>query len=126
MRAQQFCTRSLRSKEPWNWLLTEFSEYYGVTDTYTRLRYLACDIIFVHQIWNVMSWIIPTPTKTDKSELNRYLSYVMDVATPTKDCLELIHELLVPVMKARSDRSMTRQEVSNSKLCNLQDRWCLS
>lgn len=79
MRAQQFCTRSLRSKEPWNWLLTEFSEYYGVTDTYTRLR---------------------------------YLSYVMDVATPTKDCLELIHELLVPVMKARSDRSMTRQEKS--------------
>ncbi|MCD9559473.1 hypothetical protein HAX54_017432 [Datura stramonium] len=42
----------------------------------------------------------------------RYLSYVMDVATPTKDCLELIHELLVPVMKARSDRSMTRQEKS--------------
>ncbi|XP_049414929.1 uncharacterized protein LOC125877740 [Solanum stenotomum] len=79
MRAQQFCARSLRSGEPWNWLLTEFSEYYGVTDTYTRLR---------------------------------YLSYVMDVATPTKDCLELIHELLVPVMKARSDRSMTRQEKS--------------
>ncbi|XP_055824785.1 uncharacterized protein LOC129893300 [Solanum dulcamara] len=79
MRAQQFCARSLRSEEPWNWLLTEFSEYYGVTDTYTRLR---------------------------------YLSYVMDVATPTKDCLELIHELLVPVMKARSDRSMTRQEKS--------------
>ncbi|CAN4104391.1 unnamed protein product [Withania somnifera] len=79
MRAQQFCTRSLRSTEPWNWLLTEFSEYYGVTDTYTKLR---------------------------------YLSYVMDVATPTKDCLELIHELLVPVMKARSDRSMTRQEKS--------------
>ncbi|PHT76922.1 hypothetical protein T459_20444 [Capsicum annuum] len=79
MRAQQFCARRLRSEEPWNWLLTEFSEYYGVTDTYTRLR---------------------------------YLSYVMDVATPTKDCLELIHELLVPVMKARSDRSMTRQEKS--------------
>uniref|UniRef100_A0A3Q7HGH3 Uncharacterized protein n=1 Tax=Solanum lycopersicum TaxID=4081 RepID=A0A3Q7HGH3_SOLLC len=79
MRAQQFCARSLRSGEPWNWLLTEFSEYYGVTDTYTRLR---------------------------------YLSYIMDVATPTKDCLELIHELLVPVMKARSDRSMTRQEKS--------------
>ncbi|KAL3333182.1 hypothetical protein AABB24_033316 [Solanum stoloniferum] len=79
MRAQQFCARSLRSGEPWNWLLTEFSQYYGVTDTYTRLR---------------------------------YLSYVMDVATPTKDCLELIHELLVPIMKSRSDRSMTRQEKS--------------
>lgn len=61
MRAQQFCARSLRSGEPWNWLLTEFSEYYGVTDTYTRLRYLACDIIFINQIWNVifslMSWM---------------------------------------------------------------------
>ncbi|XP_059282074.1 uncharacterized protein LOC132035924 isoform X2 [Lycium ferocissimum] len=79
MRAQQFRARSLRSEEPWNWLLTEFSEYYGVTDTYTKLR---------------------------------YLSYVMDVATPTKDCLELIHELLVPIMKARNDRSMTRQEKS--------------
>ncbi|XP_070037538.1 uncharacterized protein [Nicotiana tomentosiformis] len=79
MRAQQFSTRSLRSEGPWNWLLTEFSEYYGVSDTYTKLR---------------------------------YLSYVMDVATPTKDCLELIHELLVPVMKARSDKSLTRQEKS--------------
>lgn len=61
MRAQQFCARSLRSGEPWNWLLTEFSEYYGVTDTYTRLRYLACDIVFINQIWNVifslMSWM---------------------------------------------------------------------
>ncbi|KAK4342191.1 hypothetical protein RND71_038007 [Anisodus tanguticus] len=79
MRAQQFRARSLRSEEPWNWLLTEFSEYYGVTDTYAKLR---------------------------------YLSYVIDVATPTKDCLELIYELLVPVMKARSDKSMTRQEKS--------------
>ncbi|KAL0306692.1 UNVERIFIED_CONTAM: hypothetical protein Sradi_6086500 [Sesamum radiatum] len=40
----------------------------------------------------------------------RYLSYVMNVATPTKDCLELLHELLVPVLKARSERNLTRQE----------------
>ncbi|KAK4377802.1 hypothetical protein RND71_004098 [Anisodus tanguticus] len=37
MHAQQFRARSLRSEEPWNWLLTEFSEYYGVTDTYSKL-----------------------------------------------------------------------------------------
>lgn len=42
----------------------------------------------------------------------RYLSYVMNVATPTKDCLELLHELLVPVLKTRSERNLTRQEVS--------------
>lgn len=46
--------------------------------------------------------------------LCRYLSYVMNVATPTKDCLELVHELLVPVIKARSEKSLTRQEVSLS------------
>ncbi|PAN04557.1 hypothetical protein PAHAL_1G075100 [Panicum hallii] len=42
----------------------------------------------------------------------RYLSYIMNVAIPTKDCLELIHELLLPIMKAREDRTLTRQERS--------------
>ena len=41
----------------------------------------------------------------------RYLSYIMNVAIPTNDCLELIYELLVPVTKAREDRTLTRQEV---------------
>jgi hypothetical protein len=41
----------------------------------------------------------------------RYLSYIMNVATPTKDCLELTYELLLPVLKARNDRTLTRQEV---------------
>jgi hypothetical protein len=44
--------------------------------------------------------------------LGRYLSHVMNVATPTKDCLELVNELLVPIIKARSDKSLTRQEVN--------------
>jgi hypothetical protein len=43
----------------------------------------------------------------------RYLSYIMNVAIPTKDCLELIYELIVPVTKAREDRTLTRQEVSS-------------
>ena len=30
----------------------------------------------------------------------------MNVATPTKDCLELVNELLVPIIKARSDKSL--------------------
>ena len=38
----------------------------------------------------------------------------MNVATPTKNCLELVYELLEPVIKARSEKSLTRQEVSVS------------
>ena len=41
----------------------------------------------------------------------RYLSHVMSVATPTKDCLELVNELLDPIMKAKNEKSLTRQEV---------------
>lgn len=48
--------------------------------------------------------------------LFRHLSHVMNVATPTKDCLELIYELLVPVMKARTERRLTRQEVTKQTL----------
>ena len=44
----------------------------------------------------------------------RYLSYVVNVATPTKDCLELVYELLEPVIKERYEKILTRQEVSLS------------
>ncbi|CAK9151820.1 unnamed protein product [Ilex paraguariensis] len=77
MRSQHFHARNLRLNGPWKWLLAEFADYYGVSDSYTKLR---------------------------------YLSYIMNVASPTKDCLELVYELLVPVMKARSEKSLTRQE----------------
>ncbi|RWW86950.1 hypothetical protein BHE74_00004240 [Ensete ventricosum] len=41
----------------------------------------------------------------------RYLSYVMDVATPTADCLTLVHDLLLPViLKSRSKNSLSHQE----------------
>lgn len=43
--------------------------------------------------------------------MRRYLSHVMNVATPTKDCLELVNELLEPIMKAKSEKILTRQEV---------------
>ncbi|KAH6788803.1 portal protein [Perilla frutescens var. frutescens] len=87
MRALQFHARNLRIDGPWKWILTEFAEYYGVSHSYTKLR---------------------------------YLSYVMNVATPTKDCLEILHELLVPVLKARSERNLTRQEKSILLDCETQ------
>ncbi|XP_052197461.1 uncharacterized protein LOC127804619 isoform X2 [Diospyros lotus] len=41
----------------------------------------------------------------------RYLSYVMDVATPTADCLSLVHELLLPVvMEGKANGTLSRQE----------------
>ncbi|KAF2284718.1 hypothetical protein GH714_029526 [Hevea brasiliensis] len=83
MRAQHFQSQNLRLHGPWKWLLTEFADYYGVSDSYTKLRYL---------------W------------------HVMNVATPTRDCLELVNELLVPIIKARGDKSLTRQEIVKHKL----------
>uniref|UniRef100_A0ACD5YPI2 Uncharacterized protein n=1 Tax=Avena sativa TaxID=4498 RepID=A0ACD5YPI2_AVESA len=87
MRAQNFNSKMLHISGPWKWLLDEFSDYYGVSDAYRKLR---------------------------------YLSYIMNVATPTKDCLELVYELLLPVMKARNDRTLTRQE--RSLLLDCEDR----
>ncbi|XP_024928474.2 uncharacterized protein LOC107416811 [Ziziphus jujuba] len=87
MRAQNFHSRNLWLDGPWKWLLTEFSDYYGVSDSYTKLR---------------------------------YLSHVMHVATPTKDCLELVNELLVPIIKARSEKCLTRQEKSILLDCETQ------
>ncbi|XP_062107072.1 uncharacterized protein LOC133818305 isoform X3 [Humulus lupulus] len=87
MRAQNFHSRNLWLHGPWKWLLTEFSDYYGVSISYTKLR---------------------------------YLSHVMHVATPTKDCLDLVHELLVPIIKARSEKFLTRQERSILLDCETQ------
>ncbi|XWS47271.1 hypothetical protein CRYUN_Cryun14cG0138100 [Craigia yunnanensis] len=87
MRAQHFHSRNLRLQGPWQWLLTEFADYYGVSDSYTKLRYLL---------------------------------HVMNVATPTKDCLELVNELLVPILKARSEKNLTRQEKSILLDCETQ------
>ncbi|XP_043698706.1 uncharacterized protein LOC122649572 isoform X2 [Telopea speciosissima] len=87
LRAQHFHPRNLRLHGPWRWLLNEFADYYGVSDSYTKLR---------------------------------YLSYVMNVATPTKNCLELVHELLAPVIKARGEKSLTRQEKSILLDCETQ------
>ncbi|XP_050903449.1 uncharacterized protein LOC127117468 isoform X1 [Lathyrus oleraceus] len=87
MHAQCFHSRNLRLNGPWKWLLDAFADYYGVSNSYSKLRYLL---------------------------------QVMNVATPTKDCLELVKELLDPLMKARSERSLTRQERSILLDCETQ------
>ncbi|KAJ8762554.1 hypothetical protein K2173_007993 [Erythroxylum novogranatense] len=78
MKIQQFQQRNLLLYGSWKWLLNEFASYYGVSEVYTKLR---------------------------------YLSYIMDVATPTADCLTLVHDLLMPViMKGNSKSSLSHQE----------------
>ncbi|XP_057440849.1 uncharacterized protein LOC130732865 [Lotus japonicus] len=87
MRAECFHSRNLRLSGPWKWLLDAFADYYGVSSSYAKLRYLL---------------------------------HVMNVATPTKDCLELVRELLEPLIKARNERSLTRQERSILSDCETQ------
>ncbi|KAJ0085119.1 hypothetical protein Patl1_08631 [Pistacia atlantica] len=78
MKVQQFQQRNLLLYGSWKWLLTEFASYYGVSDIYTKLR---------------------------------YLSYIMDIATPTADCLTLVYDLLEPVvMKGHSKSALSHQE----------------
>lgn len=38
-RVQQFQRRNLRLQGPWVWLLSEFASCYGVSESYTKLRY---------------------------------------------------------------------------------------
>ncbi|XP_021758885.1 uncharacterized protein LOC110723806 isoform X2 [Chenopodium quinoa] len=76
MKAQNFQQRNLLLHNQWKWLVTEFARFYGVSDAYTKLR---------------------------------YLSYVMDVATPTADCLLLIYDLLSPVI-VKDDNTLSSQE----------------
>ncbi|XP_011657956.1 uncharacterized protein LOC101209129 isoform X1 [Cucumis sativus] len=78
MKVSHFQQRHLLLEGPWRWLLHKFATYYGISDSYSKLR---------------------------------YLSYVMDVATPTEDCLSLVEELLQPVIMKQTRRgSLSRQE----------------
>ncbi|KAG2243449.1 hypothetical protein Bca52824_094708 [Brassica carinata] len=78
LKMQRFQQRNLLLYGSWKWLLEEFASYYGISDIYTKLR---------------------------------YLSYVMDVATPTSDCLHLVHDLLTPViMRGNSKSALSHQE----------------
>ncbi|KAJ7958937.1 Pesticidal crystal cry8Ba protein [Quillaja saponaria] len=77
MKVQHFQQRNLLLHDPWRWLLKEFASYYGVSDVYTKLR---------------------------------YLSYIMDVATPTAECLSLVLELLAPVVNGHQKTTLSHQE----------------
>jgi hypothetical protein len=49
-------------------------------------------------------------------DVDRYLSYIMDVATPTADCLTLVYDLLKPViMKGHNKSMLSHQEVHIKK-----------
>lgn len=63
----------------WKWLLDEFADYYCISESYAKIR---------------------------------YLSYIMSITTPIKECLDLIYSLLEPVIKARNEKVLTRQESS--------------
>ncbi|MCO5588510.1 hypothetical protein L7F22_042467 [Adiantum nelumboides] len=40
----------------------------------------------------------------------RYLACIMEVATPTEDCLELVYDLLYPLINAQNEAIFSRQE----------------
>nr|VDD34137.1 unnamed protein product [Brassica oleracea] len=78
MKAEQFQSQNLVIKGPWHWMVTQFASLYGISDAYTKLR---------------------------------YLSYVMDVASPTKYCTDLIYDFLCPViMKENYKATLSLQE----------------
>ncbi|XP_068642978.1 uncharacterized protein [Aristolochia californica] len=78
MKVQHFRQRHLLLHGLWKWLLEEFAAYYGVSEAYSKLR---------------------------------YLSYIMDVATPTADCLTLVYDLLSSILlKGRSKSTLSHQE----------------
>ncbi|GER27315.1 DNA repair protein RAD50 [Striga asiatica] len=82
LKIEQFQQRKLNLTGDWAWLVKEFAAHYGVSDVYTKLR---------------------------------YLSYVMDVATPTADCLHLVHELLQPVVIKGKSKQLSHQENATKK-----------
>ncbi|KAF8086211.1 hypothetical protein N665_0632s0031 [Sinapis alba] len=91
LKMQGFQQRNLLLHVSWKWLLEEFSSFYGISDVYTKLR---------------------------------YLTYVMDVATPTSDCLHLVHDLLTPViMKGIGTAALSHQEnrILNEMKCKIEE-----
>lgn len=122
MKDQHFQQRNLLLHGPWKWLLTEFASYFGVSDAYTKLRYW--DVVrlvrlpFLIFLLISLKWVlilfIPEwfLIHTSIMLISRYLSYVMDVATPTADCLTLVYDLLLPVvMKGNCKSTLSHQEV---------------
>ncbi|KAJ8765623.1 hypothetical protein K2173_014745 [Erythroxylum novogranatense] len=89
MKMVHFQQRKLLLDGPWKWLVTEFASYYGVSDAYTKVR---------------------------------YLSYVMNVATPTKDCLELVYDLLHPAVVTKDNRKSVLSQQENRIFGEFEDK----
>ncbi|XP_059456561.1 uncharacterized protein LOC132186599 [Corylus avellana] len=90
MKVQHIKQRNLLLHSQWKWLVTTFASLYGVSDAYTKLR---------------------------------YLTHVMDVATPTDDCLALVHDLLLPViMKSKSKGKSDLSHQENRMLGVIEDK----
>lgn len=53
MRAQHFHARNLRTEGSWKWLLLEFADYYGVSDSYSKLRYFKDQFPFPTMFTNI-------------------------------------------------------------------------
>lgn len=65
-----------------------------------------------YSVWKSLSGSFTRICANSGLYIARYLSYVMDVATPTADCLTLVHDLLLPViLRSRSKNSLSHQEV---------------
>ncbi|CAH8364024.1 unnamed protein product [Eruca vesicaria subsp. sativa] len=89
LKTQRFQQRNLLLDGSWKWLLEEFASYYGISDVYTKLR---------------------------------YLSYVMDVATPTSDCLHLVHDLLTPIIMKKGNGKTPLSHQENRILNEIKDQ----
>lgn len=129
MKIQHFQQRNLLLHDPWKWLLAEFAAYYGVSEAYTKLRYSTCKGRILFQIKKLMHWLVVLGyIWLLRTVTYRYLSYVMDVATPTADCLILIHDLLLPVItKGHTKSTLSHQEVCarflvNNDLCLIENQ----
>ncbi|KAG9135284.1 hypothetical protein Leryth_015186 [Lithospermum erythrorhizon] len=67
------------------------------------------------QLHGPWKWLITEFSKyygvSDAYTNLRYLSYIMDVATPTADCLDLVYDLLLPVARrSRPKETLSHQE----------------
>ncbi|XP_004289523.1 PREDICTED: uncharacterized protein LOC101309103 [Fragaria vesca subsp. vesca] len=81
--------RSFLIDGPWNWLLTEFASYFGISKAYTKLR---------------------------------HLSFIMDVATPTNDCLTVVHDMLSDILIMKGNITNQLSPLENHMLVKILDQ----
>ncbi|KAM5577095.1 hypothetical protein ABKV19_007774 [Rosa sericea] len=86
---QHFQQRSFLIDGSWNWLLTEFASYFGISEAYTKLR---------------------------------HLSYIMDVATPTEDCLTIVHDMLSEILMMKGKSTNQLSPLENHMLVKILDQ----